>query len=244
MAFENGFFNAVYDEERLGYFPRYDAAEFARRFSLYFTDGVFYNASTALQVSAKSGLKLVVNAGACNIRGYYGINTSVEEITLAAADAFLPRIDAICARLDIPNKTVGLYVIKGTESTDPAIPTAETLTRNADIYDLMLAYAYIPAGATQITNANITDTRGDERVCGFVTSTVNQLSTSSFWAQWQAAFSEYAAKQEADFMTWWNGFKDTLATIDASALVLRQDELEAKVNRILELLEPSPVATE
>ena len=108
----------------------------------------------------------------------------------------------------------------------------------------MLAYVYIPAGATQNTNASITDTRGDDRVCGFVTGTVNQLSTSSFWAQWQAAFSEYAAKQEADFRTGWNGLKDTLATIDAASRVLRQDALEAKVNRILELLDPAPVATE
>ena len=74
------------------------------------------------------------------------------------------------------------------------------------------------------------------------------MQQEAVWFQLPAAmagsFCEYAARQESDFMTWWNGLKDTLATIDASALVLRQDALEAKVNRILELLEPSPVATE
>ena len=233
MAITSGFFNAVLDESG-NYTPRYDASEFARRFSLYFTNGVFYGNSGAFQVTAGGGLKLLIAPGACNIKGYEGVNEQAEELTLENADSFYPRYDAICVRLDITNKKIDFHIEKGEASASPAIPGVDKLTRNANIYDLMLAYVYVGAGATSITNANITDCRGNSAVCGFVASTVTQLDTSTFWLQWQKAFEEYATQQETDFMTWWNGLKDTLATIDATALLLRQDALEDKVDSYTE----------
>lgn len=230
MAIKSGFFNAVLDSTTGEYLPRYEASEFAERFKMFFTNGIFYNSSSALQITAGSGLKLVAGQGACNINGYAGINEQTEEITLEIADSFYPRYDAICVRLDITNKKIDFKIIKGTASATPPIPTAETLTRNDLVYDLMLAYVYVRAGATSITNANITDTRGNSNVCGFVTGSVKELDTASFWLQWQKAFEEYADAQESEFMTWWNSLKAELATIDASALVLRQDALEAKVD--------------
>ena len=234
MAIKSGFFNAIYDQASGVYLPRYDASEFARRFSLYLTNGVFYSNSGALQVTASGGLKLLVAIGACNINGYEGVNEQAEEITLESADSLYPRYDGIAVRLDITNKKIDFAIIKGTASATPTKPTVDTLTRSDLVYDLMLAYVYIGAGATSVSNANITDTRGNSNVCGFVTATVTQLDTSTFWLQWQKAFEEYADKQEADFMSWWNGLKDTLATIDATALLVRQDALEAKLDSYTE----------
>ena len=232
MAFKHGFFNAVYDSTAGDYYPRYDAGEFARRFSLYFTNGVFYNASNALQITAGNGLQIRAGAGAVNINGYDGVNEQAENIQLESADAFYPRYDIITARLDISNKWIGFNVIKGEAVQSPSIPNVDNLVRSSLQYDLMLAYIYIPAGATAITNANITDTRGDSTVCGFVTGTVNQLDTTNFWTQWQSAFNQYASEQEAEFNAWWSGLKDELATINATALMLRQDALEERVNEI------------
>lgn len=232
MAFTSGFFNAILDSTSGQYLPRYDAAQFARKFSLYFTNGIFYNNGNALQVSAAGGLKLQVAAGAVNINGYEGINDALTEIQLEAADSIYPRYDGVVVRLDLQNKKIDLHIIKGVASTTPTAPTIDNLSRNSNIYDLLLAYVYINAGATSITNANITDTRGNSNVCGFVTGTVNQLSTSAFWQQWQAAFNEYAEQQESAFNIWWDSIKSTLATIDASALIVRQDELENKFEKI------------
>ena len=232
MAFKHGFFNAVYNSTAGDYYPRYDAVDFARRFSLYFTNGVFYNASNALQITASGEMNIRANAGAVNINGYDGVNVQAENIALESADSFYPRYDAVCVRLDVTNKNINFKIIKGVASASPAIPTVDILTRSELVYDLMLAYVYVPAGATAITNANITDTRGNSNVCGFVTGTVNQLDTTTFWAQWQSAFNQYASEQEAEFNTWWSGLKDELATINATALMLRQDALEERVNEI------------
>ena len=232
MAFTSGFFNAILDSASGQYLPRYDAAEFARKFSLYFTNGVFYGSGNALQVTSAGGLKLNVAAGAANINGYEGINDATTQIQLDAADSFYPRFDGVAVRLDLQNKKVDLHIIKGVPSQTPVAPTINELNRNTITYDLLLAYVYVAAGATQITNANITDTRGNSAVCGFVTGTVNQLSTSSFWTQWQTAFNEYAQQQQEDFNIWWDGIKATLASIDASALVLRQNDLESKFEKI------------
>lgn len=62
MAFSSGFFNATPDGGGQ-YQPRYNAAQFARKFALYFTNGVFYSGGQALQVTAAGGLKLNVAAG-------------------------------------------------------------------------------------------------------------------------------------------------------------------------------------
>lgn len=233
MAITSGFFNAVLDSSGQ-YVPRYSASEFARRFSLYFTNGVFYSNSGAMQITAASGLKLYAAPGACNINGYEGVNEQAEELTLESADSIYPRYDVVAVRLDITNKKIDFQIIKGEASATPTIPTVDKLTRNDLIYDLMLAYVYVEAGATTITNTNVTDTRGNSSVCGFVAATVTQLDTSTFWLQWQQAFNEYAKKQEADFNTWWDGLKTTLATIDATALLVRQDNLEAKVDKYTE----------
>ena len=48
MAFTSGFFNAILDSASGQYLPRYDAAEFARKFSLYFTNGVFYGSGKSI----------------------------------------------------------------------------------------------------------------------------------------------------------------------------------------------------
>lgn len=235
MAFKHGFFNAIYDEQAGDYFPRYDAGDFARRFSLYFTNGVFYNASNALQVTAGNGMQVRASAGAVNINGYDGVNEQVELLELSTADPFYPRYDIVTVRLDISNKKIGFNVIKGVAGASPAIPTIDNLVRSSSMYDLMLAYIYVPAGATAITNANITDTRGNNSVCGFVAGTVNQLATDTFWTQWQARFNEYAERQETDFMAWWNGLKARLETLDVTALLSRQDALEARLNAYHEL---------
>ena len=113
MAFKHGFFNAIYDEQAGDYFPRYDAGDFARRFSLYFTNGVFYNASNALQITAGNGLQVRASAGAVNINGYDGVNEQVELLELSTADPFYPRYDIVAVRLDISNKKIDFNVITG-----------------------------------------------------------------------------------------------------------------------------------
>lgn len=70
-------------------------------------------------------------------------------------------------------------------------PKAPQPTRAGAIYDLKLADIYIAAGTIKITQAEITDTRLDTAVCGWVVATVKQIDFSQIQAQFDAYFAQY-----------------------------------------------------
>jgi len=84
-----------------------------------------------------------------------------------------------------------LYVKYSEYATTPVKPT---MTRTSSVNEYCLAYVYIKAGATAITNSDITDTRADESLCGWVTGLIEQLNSSTLWTQWEALFNEWFRK--------------------------------------------------
>ena len=105
-----------------------------------------------------------VRTGRCYVQGYYGWVTSNEALTVPAAHTTLPRIDRVVARLSVSvNQSVTFAIKTGTPAASPSAPT---LTRTSETYEISLARIYVGAGVTSITAANITDERGDATVCG------------------------------------------------------------------------------
>ena len=76
------------------------------------------------------------------------------------------------------------------------------MTRTADYYDLQLATISIPAGSIKITQAQITDTRMNQNVCGWVTGVVDQLDTTTLFNQFEAYFEEFKAIYEKAYVDW------------------------------------------
>ena len=135
-------------------------------------------------VQAGTGLTVTVRPGTCFINGYTGWLESAETLTLDAAHSILNRIDLIVVRYDGVNRDISLKYIKGTEANPPVPPDIErTDVGGSDVYDLELAQIYVSARATAITQANITDMRLDNTVCGIVASPVEHLDTSKVNAQ-------------------------------------------------------------
>ena len=99
-------------------------------------------------------------------------------------------------RLDVTNRTMTIATKDGTPASTPVKPTAE---RSASICEMILAQIYVAAGASSITQANITDTRADTTVCGWVTGLIDQVDTSTLFAQWQDAYARYYAETTAEF---------------------------------------------
>lgn len=147
-----------------------------------YTNGVFANPVTGLMVEADDGLTVTVQPGAVNIEGAVGVEETIREITLNAAST-LPRIDRIVARFDTSEdvRKIDLYILNGVPSTTPQ---ATDLTRESNYYELALADIYVPAGATTITNSNITDKRLDTTVCGMVVPAIPyEDQTAELWKQ-------------------------------------------------------------
>jgi len=75
-----------------------------------------------------------------------------------------------------------VYVLEGTPSSNPTVPT---LTQNADMHEIPLATIYVTAGATSLTQYNITD----ERVGVYCTLT--GFTASDYFTAYSTAFKQY-----------------------------------------------------
>lgn len=197
MAQECGFFNAQLVGEE--YDRVYLAEQFAAYFASFIGNGVFGSSMQQLEVTANNDMTTNVLSGQAWINGWWYRNTDVYTLSHSVADGILSRIDIVVLRWDHSARDMYLAVIEGTPSANPVKPA---IVRNADYYDLQLCSVSIPAGSIRITQAQITDTRLDNSVCGLVTGVVDQIDTTSLFTQFQTAFQEWKDNQQADYETW------------------------------------------
>lgn len=158
----------------------YVSADLREVYANFFSNGVFMDDSTSLQVmSATGGMNVYVKAGTCHVNGAFGVETEQRTLQLDAASASLDRIDTIVARLDlaIEARSLDLYVVKGTPAEDPVRPN---LTRDETVWELGLADVYLPKGTATIGQGRISDTRLETNRCGAVTPFVEFDTTTLF----------------------------------------------------------------
>ena len=156
-----------------------------------------YSADEDFAVTANGGLTVTVSAGQAwvrpaRFRGRSIILEQPETVTLTAADAVRSRIDRLVLRYDAAARKTRLQVLEGTP--DSASPTAPEITRTALVYDLCLAEIRRPAGSTEITAADITDTRADEGVCGVMRDGVTGIPTAQLQAQALAIMTQLSTE--------------------------------------------------
>ena len=156
-----------------------------------------YSADEDFAVTANGDLTVTVSAGQAwvrpaRFRGRSVIMEQPETVTLTAADAVRSRIDRLVLRYDAAAKKTSLTVLTGTP--DSASPTAPEITRTALVYDLCLAEIRRPAGSTEVTAADITDTRADEAVCGVMRDGVTGIPTAQLQAQALAIMTQLSTE--------------------------------------------------
>jgi hypothetical protein len=133
--------------------------------ALWATTGIIKDTSLAVTQNAPAGMSVLVASGWAAIVGttqanmgtYVGYNDATTVLTVTTADATNPRIDRVCMTVQDAYYTgslndVILQVVAGTPAGSPVAPA---LPANS----ISLATVAVGAGATSITNANITDTR-------------------------------------------------------------------------------------
>jgi hypothetical protein len=133
--------------------------------ALWATTGIINSASLLVTQNTPAGLSVVVASGWAAIVGttqanmgtYVTYNDASAVLSLNTANPTNPRIDLVCATVNDAYYTgslnnVVLQVVAGTPAGSPVAPA---LPANS----ISLATVAVGAGATAITNANITDTR-------------------------------------------------------------------------------------
>lgn len=150
---------------------KYDATSFEKWLEKFFCNGVFKD---ELKVSAYSGMTVKVDTGYSNVNSKVGMFTTETQITLDVANSMYPRIDTIVIERNNGNREITMHKVNGAYSGDNPQPTPPV--RTGGIYQIVLAQIYVAAGASQITESDITDTRADIDLCGFVTGVVEGLA--------------------------------------------------------------------
>ena len=212
MAEYSSFFNSVVDGAGI-YDREYNAEDFAEYFASFIGNGVYADSANELMVSAVGGnMSVIVDTGSAWINGYYYSNKSQKGLTLSIADGANDRTDYIVIRLDLINREITAEVSEGTPSPQATPPT---LQRDSDAWEIAIASVRVPANANDISQANITDTRSDNGVCGWVSGVIDQIDTTALFAQYDDAFQ-----------TWFEGIQGTLDGDIAGALANRITALQ------------------
>lgn len=179
----------TYDEQDMPIYDRAVDSAFLRQFQAqYYENGIFYKPTSAFQVRAGSGMEVLVNPGACQIQGAFGIETAQRTLALKAASTN-DRIDTVVLRLDLSLsvRSIDLYILTGAEAASPKAPD---LTRNSTVWELGIANILIPKNTTSVSQQRITDTRLDNSRCGVVAQTIGKLDTTPYFEQVQAMIEE------------------------------------------------------
>jgi hypothetical protein len=133
--------------------------------ALWATTGIIKSDSLAVTQNTPAGLSVLVSSGWAAIVGttqanmgtYVGFNDATVTLSISTANPTNPRIDLVCMTVQDAYYTgslnnVILQVVAGTPAGSPVAPS---LPANS----ISLATVAVGAGATALTNANITDTR-------------------------------------------------------------------------------------
>lgn len=229
MAENSGFFDAHLVN---GEYDRvYLAESFAKYFASFIGNGIFGGKSNELMVKQKATADMSVRvlSGQGWINGYWYDNSDELSLAIDIADGVLNRIDAIVLRWDNSERVIRLAAKKGTSATNASAPVIQ---RDADFYELKLAEIYIKAGATKITQADITDTRLNNEVCGFVHGVVDQFDTTDFGNQIDSFIENFETSNTNKMQAVFDRINSLIDKDMATRLTLDVDNLKSAFNTI------------
>lgn len=201
----------------------YDADSFSDWLKKFFTTGVFKD---EMQITASGGMVVQVSGGYTNIGGKV-MQFDVTPLTVGTADSQYYRIDSVVVERNDTLRDFSLKIVAGSTGTSSTV-TGITPVRSGGVYQLVIAQILVKPGATAITQADITDTRGNENLCGIVAGTVEAMDFTQFNAQFDAYYAQFTENQQADFEAWFQSLQDVLDEDTAGHL---QNEIDACVQQ-------------
>lgn len=203
-----------------------DAWTMRNTFRQFFSTGVFGTPANALQISkADSGLAVTVQPGMCVIEGGMG---GVEErngpltVTLDSGAAAGNMAYGIFLRFDNNADTRGIVVQvrKGVAGENPQPPAPDTTSEG--VYELRLGYVTVPNGATDLTNATVTNEKG-LAVCPYAAPFV-PLDLDSIVADARMGATEALTS----LLAYFEQYRDAIdAALDDSAVTYLQQQITA-----------------
>lgn len=163
MGLTFGFFDSVNGDRK------YSADDIGRYLQGIVTSGVFADDINNFKVLADTNMQVEVQPGRAMLDCHYLENDAPLPLVLSAGGT-LDRIDAIVMRLDRERRLCEIAVKTGTPASTP---TAPEMLRTDTVKEYMLASVFVSRLSSAIVQENITDTRADPNVCGWVMGLLN-----------------------------------------------------------------------
>lgn len=200
---KSGFFNALLTNG--AYDRTYNANDYCDNLAVVISNGVLRGVDDDLKVKA-SGMVVTVGVGRAWINGHYYVNDTEYSFGAVAPPIGGTRYDRVFLRLNnnLAVRSVSLVYQQGEAGNSPVKPAP---VREGNIYDIVLADIFVGTNATSVT---VTDTRGDNELCGWVYSTAGD---NSFFVSLDAAVNEWFAKKTGEYDVWFDDKKETLASV-------------------------------
>ncbi len=154
-------------------------------------------------------MKVNLYAGFAICNGCQKLQESNTTLDIATASAVNDRIDTVVLRLNDNDdvRECEFYVLTGEVATNPVRPA---LTQTDSIWEIGLADILVKANSTQISNANITDTRYETARCGIISS-ISEFDTTTLYQQIQADLSEFQTVTQAEVLAWFENIKSQIS---------------------------------
>lgn len=182
--------------------PIFDRAETSDLFRLLFaklvSNGVLASPGDCFQVIASEGLNVTVRPGFGMINGAFAYDDAENTLVLDKVPTQYSRIDRIVLRCNYADRLCELVVKTGAVANNPVAPEI-VQPAAGDYYELGLATIVVGSNVTAISQANITDTRMDSSVCGYITQLIDHLDTSVFFDQLDQFYTDFVSKTETDY---------------------------------------------
>jgi hypothetical protein len=166
----------------------YSATDLRKPYDTIYSDGILPTSDgtsgDVLKVSKVSDSDMVIKVGIGNAKlgGAWFTNDAEYVIELDDSKS-TDRYDMVIIRNDDTENVRDAFI--EVRSMNEA-PTAEALTRDGGIYEVCLAYIYVPARATEILAENIVDTRDRPAFCGLMSgvgATVVQTIRNTYFSE-------------------------------------------------------------
>lgn len=199
----SGFFNSKIVD---GAYDRlYNAKDYNRQLAAIVSNGVRRSGEDDLKVLSAGEMNYSVGIGRAWINGAWYHNDAKYSGVVPQANVTLPRIDRVILRYNEGDdvRSVSLAYLTGTPSLSP---TAPELTRTETIWEIGIAEIYVGANVTSISQGNITDTRSNPDVCGWITTPVGY---NDYFTSMDNSMLEHLGMIDEE----WNGMKDKFASV-------------------------------
>lgn len=229
MTVTYGFYNSINGDRP------YNSRQMSTLFEGVILDGVFRTIGDKFAVSQNVGMTVQVGTGRAWFNATWTYNDALLPIILQPSEQIMNRIDAIVLEVNLndPVRANRIFALKGTPTTSTS-PSRPVLSKSGNIYQHALAYIYVGAGVTSITNASITNVVGMAET-PFVTAPMETASLDYLYQQWEAQFLEWfstiAEQLEEDvagaLLNMINQVKADVALIKTELTLVTQAEAEA-----------------